>query len=108
MVVLIAARLAILLAVVAPIIGQDLTPLLAIWFGFVGQVAKSHPKFPNLAAQGIMLGLGLVAYFLGHGYDSGDAHWLDNAIAWTFAVPGYATVIGTAFPKLATANPKQP
>ena len=68
----------------------DPVGIAALIFGYVGQYAKAHPKFPVWAAQAIMLGVGMGCYILAHPPVSDYAYWRDG-ILFAFGLPGIAS-----------------
>lgn len=84
---------------------QHGTVLFTAFFGFVGQLAKSHPEVPNWIPTSAMLLLGLVWYAGNNGLPHVEAatfqatftawaDWIEAALFAAAAIPGTASVFG--------------
>ena len=84
---------------------QHGTVLFTAFFGFVGQLAKSHPEIPNWIPTSAMLVLGIAWYAGNNGLPAPEAHtlqavfaawsdWLEAALFAAAAIPGTASVFG--------------
>lgn len=74
-----------------------------------GQWLNAHPRVPSPAVKIALTACGLVLYLVieqPHGWSGPPLlEWLDKAWLWALAVPGAASLIGTA-PNLKTFDPK--
>lgn len=84
---------------------QHGTVLFTAFFGFVGQLAKSHPEVPNWIPTTLMLLLGIAWYAGNHGFPVAEAatfpalfaawsDWIEAALFAAAAIPGTASVFG--------------
>jgi hypothetical protein len=76
------------------------------WFGMagialVGQWFNRYQSVPGEAVKAALAVIGLAFYALGHGlpnawWGEGLSEWLNPALLWALALPGAASMIGTA------------
>lgn len=94
------------------------TALFTMIFGFIGQLAKSHPEVPNWIPNTVMLVLGLGWYAGNHGLPVPEAHtlqaifaawtdWTEAAFFAAAAIPGTASIFGM-IPALKTRTNPNP
>lgn len=84
---------------------QHGTVIFTAIFGFIGQLAKSHPSVPNWIPTLVMLLFGLAWYAGNNGLPTPEAHtlqgnfaayadWIESALFAAAAIPGTASVFG--------------
>lgn len=68
----------------------DATTAAAVILSYLGQWAKAS-KFPTLAVQGTLLGIGFAFYWLSHPLTGADG-WLRDGLFWSSGLPGISSM----------------
>lgn len=91
---------------------QALVMMAGLILAVVGQGLNSNPKFPSSMVKLCMALVGILLYLM-VATPAAATHeaflaWLDQAVIWAAAIPGFASLVGVIAPAMKTQDAAPP